>query len=77
MTCSTCTDDCRQGRDCPHRKVISMDKIKGWAVAFIVGATLGMIVEQEIVLNIIKKDCEILGIFRIANTPYHCKPSFK
>lgn len=77
MTCSTCTDDCRQGRDCPHRKVISMDKIKGLTVAFVIGATVGMFVEQQIVLHTIKKDCEILGLFRIAETPYYCKPSIK
>lgn len=77
MSCSTCTDDCRQGRDCPNRKVISMDKIKCWAVAFIVGATVGMIVQQAILINSMKKDCEILGLFRIGETPYFCKPSVK
>jgi hypothetical protein len=51
--------------------------IKPWAIAFLIGATIGMLVEQEIVLKTIKKDCEILGIFRIAETPYHCKPSIK
>jgi hypothetical protein len=53
------------------------NQLKPWGIAFIVGATVGMIAEQQIVLNTIKKDCEILGIFRIAETPYHCKPSFK
>lgn len=53
------------------------NNIKPWAIAFIVGATIGMFVEQQIVLLTIKKDCEILGIFRIAETPYHCKPSIK
>lgn len=51
--------------------------IKPWAIAFLIGATVGMVAEQQIVLNTIKKDCEILGIFRISETPYHCKPSFK
>lgn len=50
---------------------------KPWGIAFMVGATLGLFVEQAIVLNSIKKDCEILGAFRIAETPYHCRPSTK
>jgi hypothetical protein len=54
-----------------------MDKIKCWAVAFIVGATVGMIVQQAILINSMKKDCEILGLFRIGETPYFCKPSVK
>lgn len=73
-----CTDDCRQGRDCPHRKVYDMKETwKRWGVAFIVGATLGLVVEQYIFMSAIKKDCEILGAFRVGETPYHCKPSVK
>lgn len=50
---------------------------KMWGVAFMAGATLGLLVEQAIMFNSIKKDCEILGAFRIGETPYHCKPSTK
>ena len=77
MSCSTCTDNCRQGRDCPNRKALNMDKIKGYGVAFLIGATLGMFVQQQIYIHTLQKDCEILGLFRIADTPYHCKPSIK
>ena len=69
-----CTDDCRQGRDCPHRKVYKMDKIKTWGVAFIIGATLGMLVEKEIIVREIQKDCSVLLAFRINDLPYTCKP---
>lgn len=27
MGCKDCTDDCRQGRDCPHRRVAKMDDL--------------------------------------------------
>jgi len=77
MTCSTCTDDCRQGRDCPNRKVLNMDKLKGYGVAFLIGSTLGMLVHQQMFIQSLKKDCEILGLFRIGDVPYYCKPSIK
>jgi hypothetical protein len=54
-----------------------MDKIKGYGVAFLIGATLGMFVQQQIYIHTLQKDCEILGLFRIGETPYHCKPSIK
>ena len=72
MNC--CTDDCRQGRDCPYRKVYKVEKIKGWAVAFIIGATLGMLVEKAIIFNEIQKDCSVLLAFRVNDLPYSCKP---
>ena len=50
------------------------DKIKGWAIAFVIGATLGMVVEQQIIIQSIKKDCEVLLAFRISDLPYSCKP---
>ena len=54
-----------------------MDKIKSLAVAFVVGAFVGMILEQVVMINSIKKDCEILGLFRFGDAPYYCKPSIK
>jgi hypothetical protein len=54
-----------------------MEKLKGYGVAFLIGATLGLIVEQAIMINAIQKDCEILGLFRFGDTPYFCKPSTK
>lgn len=45
-----------------------------WGIAFIIGATLGMIVEQTIIMNSIKKDCEILNAFRLGETPWMCRP---
>lgn len=50
---------------------------KRWGIAFILGATFGLIVEQTIFMAMIKKDCEILGAFRIGDTPYYCKPVAK
>lgn len=50
---------------------------KRWGIAFIIGATIGLIVEQAIFMSMIKKDCEILGAFRVGDTPYQCRPSFK
>ena len=72
MNC--CNQDCRQGRDCPHRKVHKMDKIISWGVAFIIGATLGMLVEKAVILNEIQKDCSVLLAFRVNDLPYTCKP---
>lgn len=78
MTCKDCDNNCRQGRDCPNRKVYSMKETwKRWGIAFIIGATIGLIVEQAIFMSMIKKDCEILGAFRVGDTPYQCRPSFK
>ena len=54
-----------------------MDKFKNIAVAFLVGAFFGMIVEQAIMINTIQKDCQILGLFRFGENPYYCKPSIK
>lgn len=50
------------------------DKIKGWGVAFIIGATLGMLVEKAIIFREIQKDCSVLLAFRINDLPYSCKP---
>lgn len=72
MNC--CNHDCNQGRNCPNRKVYSMEKLKGWGTAFVIGATLGMFVEQYIFIQSIKKDCEVLLSFRINDIPYTCKP---
>ena len=73
MSCSTCTDDCRQGRDCPNRKIISMDKLKCYVVAFLIGTLLGMIVERQVFIESIVKDCEILGMFRFGETLFNCR----
>lgn len=51
-----------------------VDKIKGLGIAFIIGATLGMIVEQQIVIRSIEKDCSVLLAFRVNDLPYTCKP---
>ena len=50
---------------------------KIWGVAFLIGTTAGMAVQQQIFIQSLKKDCEILGLFRIGDVPYHCKPSIK
>ncbi|MFZ9455570.1 MAG: hypothetical protein ACO27Q_10100 [Bacteroidia bacterium] len=50
------------------------EQIKGWIVAFIIGATLGMIVEKEIIIRSIEKDCAVLLAFRVNDLPYTCKP---
>jgi len=50
------------------------EKLKGWGIAFIIGATLGMIVEQQIIVRSIQKDCSVLLAFRINDLPYTCKP---
>ena len=50
---------------------------KIWGIAFLIGATIGMVVQQQIFIQSLKKDCEILGLFRIGDVPYHCKPSIK
>lgn len=73
MSCSTCTDDCRQGRDCPNRKVINMDKLKGYGVVFLIGTFIGMVCQQQIFIQSIKKDCEILGMFRFGDTSFNCR----
>lgn len=57
-----------------HGKQKMMEKLKGWGIAFVVGATLGMMVEQYIIIQSIKKDCEVLLSFRINDNPYTCKP---
>jgi hypothetical protein len=54
-----------------------MDNIKGYVVAFLIGATLGMLVQQQAYIHSMQKDCEILGLFRIGDIPYYCKPSVK
>jgi hypothetical protein len=50
---------------------------KIWGVAFLIGATIGMLLQQQIHIETLKKDCEILGLFRIGDTPYYCKQSAK
>jgi hypothetical protein len=32
MACIDCKDDCRQGRDCPHRTTIDFGKIWKWII---------------------------------------------
>lgn len=44
-----------------------------WGFAFLIGSVLGLMAEQIIISNTIKKDCEILGAFRINNSAYTCK----
>jgi hypothetical protein len=51
-----------------------MDKIKSWGVAFILGATVGMLFEKAVIFNEIQKDCSVLLAFRINDLPYTCKP---
>ena len=51
-----------------------LDKMKTWGIAFLIGATLGMLVEKAIILNEIQKDCSVLLAFRINDLPYTCKP---
>jgi hypothetical protein len=46
---------------------------KQWSIAFLIGALLGMFVEQQIFIHNIKKDCEILGMFRFADTSFNCR----
>jgi len=50
---------------------------KIWGIAFLIGTTVGMFAQQHIFIHALQKDCEILGLFRIGDTPYHCKPSIK
>jgi hypothetical protein len=50
---------------------------KIWGVAFLIGTTVGMFAQQQIFIQSLKKDCEILGLFRIGETAYHCKPITK
>ena len=51
-----------------------VDKMISWGVPFIIGATLGMLVEKAIILNEIQKDCSVLLAFRVNDLPYTCKP---
>lgn len=46
---------------------------KQWGIAFLIGTLLGMIVEQQIFMQSIKKDCEILGMFRFGDTSFNCR----
>lgn len=50
---------------------------KIWGIAFLIGTTVGMFAQQQIFIQSLKKDCEILGLFRIGETAYHCKPITK
>jgi hypothetical protein len=50
---------------------------KIWGIAFLIGTTVGMFTQQQIFIQSLKKDCEILGLFRIGETAYHCKPITK
>ena len=46
---------------------------KQWAIAFLIGTLLGMLVEQQIFMQSIRKDCEILGMFRFGDTSFNCR----
>ena len=46
---------------------------KRWGVAFIIGATFGMLFEQQIMIRSIQKDCDVMLKFRIGDIPYSCK----
>jgi len=48
------------------------EQIKISAVMFLIGSVIGMFAEQQIILNAIKKDCEILSSFRIGDTAFIC-----
>ena len=50
-----------------------VDTLKRWGIAFIIGATIGLMVGQNRVFDAISKDCEILGMFRVGNSAYTCK----
>jgi hypothetical protein len=50
-----------------------MDKLKGYVVAFLIGTLLGMIVERQVFIESIVKDCEILGMFRFGETSFNCR----
>jgi hypothetical protein len=50
-----------------------MDKLKCYVVAFLIGTLLGMIVERQVFIESIVKDCEILGMFRFGETLFNCR----
>ena len=52
----------------------SINTWKSWGIAFLIGATVGMLAGQQILLTSIKKDCEVLLKFRINDIPYNCRP---
>ena len=76
MSCSTCTDDCRQGRDCPHRKVISMEQFNKALVKYssIVGISFifGMVVGEHLGYKKIVDDCRILQATRLGERVIKC-----
>jgi hypothetical protein len=50
-----------------------MDKLKGYGVVFLIGTFIGMVCQQQIFIQSIKKDCEILGMFRFGDTSFNCR----
>lgn len=74
-----CNHDCNQGRTCPRRKVNMEHKdhfaetIKRWGIAFLIGATVGLIYGQNRTFAQIEKDCLVLNSFRINETAFNCK----
>lgn len=49
------------------------DVMKRWGIAFVIGATVGLVIGQNRVFDMIEKDCQVLSMFRINETAYACK----
>jgi hypothetical protein len=49
------------------------DTLIKWGIAFLLGTLLGMIVERQVFIQSIVKDCEILGMFRFGETSFNCR----